>query len=96
MSDYGDEIIIKKVASDNDKAPVMRAEITMNGNKYKAGLWVWTRKDGSPVLDKAGAKQLKGKIELDDYEPQSESKSSSARRAEAEVGRFADSNDFPY
>lgn len=68
MSDYGDEIIIKKVVSENPDAPVMRAEITIGGQKYKAGLWFWRRKDGSLVLDKAENKQYKGKIEVDDYQ----------------------------
>ena len=62
------QVIVSKVVSDNDKAPQLRVNIELDGVKYKAGLWVWTRKaDGSKVLDKAGNAQYMGTLELDDY-----------------------------
>jgi len=69
MSNYdnSNQAILKKVVSDNPNAPKMRLELTINGVKHKAGLWPWTRKDGSPVNDKNGAGQYIGKIELDTY-----------------------------
>lgn len=87
MTDYGDEIIVKKVVSDNPDAPKLRAEITVDGQKYRAGLWVWTRKDGSEVRDKLGNLQYKGKVEVDDYKP-----SEAQPKAEPE---FVDS-DIPF
>lgn len=65
--DNSNQIILKKVVSENPNAPKLRAEITIDGVKHKAGLWVWTRKDGSPVQDKDGNGQYIGKVELDTY-----------------------------
>jgi hypothetical protein len=61
------QAILKKVHSDNPQAPALRLEITIEGKKYRAGLWPWTRKDGSPVLDKDGRGQYIGKVEVDTY-----------------------------
>ncbi len=65
--DNSNQAILKKVTSDNPKAPALRLEITINGQKYKAGLWPWTRKDGSPVVDKNGHGQYIGQVEVDTY-----------------------------
>jgi len=71
--DNSNQLILKKVVSDNPKAPKLRAEITVNGQKYKASLWPWTKKDGTPVLDKNGHGQYIGDVEVDDWKPQSQS-----------------------
>jgi len=70
--DNSNQAILKKVVSDNPNAPKLRLEITIEGKKYKAGLWAWTRKDGSPVNDKNGAGQYIGKVELDTYGEQAQ------------------------
>ena len=62
------QIIMSKVVSDNTKAPALRINLEINGVKYKAGLWVWTKRDGTTVTDKAGNAQYKGTLEVDDYE----------------------------
>jgi hypothetical protein len=69
MYDNNMEIILSKVASDNPKAPPLRVTMEINGQKYKAGLWVWDRKDGTKVTDKDGNAKYKGKLEIDDYQP---------------------------
>lgn len=69
MTDYGDQCIIKRVKSDKPNSPAFRAEITIGGRKYKSSLWVWDKKDGTLVLDKNGEKQLKGKVEVDNWTP---------------------------
>ena len=73
MSDFNNDmqIILSKVSSDNPQAPALRVNFEINGQKYKAGLWLWDRKDGTPVCDKNGNKKYKGKIEIDDYQPNS-------------------------
>jgi len=71
MADYDNtnQIILTKAVSDKPNAPDLRVNFNVDGVKYKAGLWVWTKKDGTPVTDKNGNRQYKGKVELDDYEP---------------------------
>lgn len=64
------QIILSKVVSDNPNAPHMRVSFEMNGQKYKAGLWLWKRKDGTYVTDPSENKKYKGKIEVDDFVPQ--------------------------
>jgi len=64
------QVIVSKVVSDKANAPTLRVNMEINGVKYKAGLWLWTRKDGSNVTDKAGNGQYKGTLEVDDYQPQ--------------------------
>lgn len=90
MSDYDnkDQLILKKVVSDNPKAPLYRAEITLGGVKYQAPLWWWTRKDGSDVLDKQGNRQFIGDIEVDNWKPEQQS-------APQPVDDFEDS-DLPF
>ena len=62
------QVIVSKVVSDKTNAPTLRVNLEINGQKYKAGLWQWTRKaDGSSVLDKNGNAQYKGTLEVDDY-----------------------------
>ena len=64
------QVIVSKVVSDNQNAPTLRVNLEINGVKYKAGLWNWTRKDGSSVTDKDGNGQYKGKLEVDDFRPE--------------------------
>ena len=69
--DNSKQVILSPVTSENPNAPVMRVEWTDSaGVKQKAGLWLWERKDGTPVLDKAGKKQYIGKYEEDTYSKQ--------------------------
>jgi hypothetical protein len=69
MSKYDNDmqIIVRRVQSDEQNAPSMSAKFEMNGVKYEAPLWRWTRKDGTQVLDKNGNPMLKGKIKIDEY-----------------------------
>jgi hypothetical protein len=62
------QVIVSKVVSDKTNAPTLRVNTEINGQKYKAGLWLWKRKDGTTVTDKAGNAQYKGTLEVDDYE----------------------------
>lgn len=66
---YDNQAILKKVTGDNPKLPIMRVEIDIDGVKYKAGLWPWQRKDGSPIVDDNGNQIYKGKVERDTYKP---------------------------
>ena len=70
MTEYNNDmqIIVSKVISDKTNAPTLRVNTEINGQKYKAGLWAWKRKDGSTVTDKNGNKQYKGVLEVDDYQ----------------------------
>ena len=61
------QVILRKVQSDNPKAPALQVEFEFNGQKYRAGLWNWTRKDGSPVTDKNGNGMYIGDYERDTY-----------------------------
>ena len=88
--DNDNQLIIKKVTSDNPKAPKLRAEIVVNGQKLKAGLWPWTRKDGSPVLDKEGNGQYIGKIEEDNYAQNVQDNGLAQVKAAAEPDTFHD------
>ena len=77
MSGYDNskQVILSSVTSDNPNAPAMRVEWTDGtGQKQKAGLWLWERKDGTPVLDKQGKKQYIGKYEEDNYAQQVQDK----------------------
>ncbi len=65
--DNDNQVILSKVDSTNPNAPHMRINFEINGQKYKAGLWLWKRKDGSLVTDPSGNKMYKGKVEVDDY-----------------------------
>lgn len=64
------QVILSKVTSENPKAPPLRVKVELNGVQYEAGLWPWTKKDGTPVCDKNGAAKYIGKLELDDWEPE--------------------------
>ena len=68
--DNSKQVVLSKVVSDNPAAPVMRVNFEVNGQKYQAGLWPWTRKDGSPVTDKAGNALYKGDWDEDNYTAQ--------------------------
>jgi len=65
--DNSKQVVLSKVVSDNPAAPVMRVNFEVNGQRYQAGLWAWTRKDGSPVTDKAGNALYKGDWDEDNY-----------------------------
>ena len=81
------ELIIKRVVSEKPNAPVLRASVEIDGTKYKASLWTWTRKDGSKVTDKNGNPQWKGKLEVDTYEP-------NGKQAEPKADDFNDEIPF--
>lgn len=63
------QVIVAKVVSDNPKAPTLRVTVEIDGQKYRAGVWPWERKDKSIVKDKNGNTLYKGTLELDDYVP---------------------------
>ena len=63
------QVIVRKVVSDKQNAPLMSVSIEIDGTKYTSGLWRWTRKDGSLVLDKNGNAMYNGKLKVDDYTP---------------------------
>jgi hypothetical protein len=97
MYDNNMEIILSKVVSDNPRAPALRVTFEINGQKYKAGLWPWERKDGSRVTDKDGNGKYKGKIEIDDYvpnQPANEPPPAPAQTAPAVEPDFGD--DIPF
>lgn len=72
MSDFDNskQVVLSKVVSDSDKAPAMRVNFEIGGEKFKAGLWAWTKKDGTPVTDKNGNQLYKGNYEVDTFQPQ--------------------------
>jgi hypothetical protein len=68
--DNNGQLVMGKVVSDNPNAPKMRVNLEWNGEKLKCGLWPMTRKDGTPVKDKAGNQLYKGTLEVDNYQQQ--------------------------
>ena len=69
--DNTNEVVVSKVVSDHPNAPTMRLQVELEGKrKMKCGLWPMTRKDGSEVKDKNGNALYKGRLEVDDYQPQ--------------------------
>jgi len=70
--DNDGQIIVSKVISSKRDAPTLRAQVEKDGVTYEAGLWPWTRKDGSKVLDKNGNQQYKGKLKESEYKPKME------------------------
>lgn len=65
--DNSKQVVLTKVQSDSPKAPALRVNFEVDGTKYKAGLWAWTRKDGTPVTDKNGNQMYQGNYEVDTY-----------------------------
>ena len=62
------QVILETVHSDKPNAPTYRVKVEMGGQKYQAGLWKWTKKDGTAVTDKQGSGKYKGKLEVDTYQ----------------------------
>ena len=93
MSNFDNDmqVILSKVDSTNPNAPVMRINFEMKGQKYKAGLWVWTKKDGGVVTDPSGNKKYKGKIEVDNFVPQQ-----AEPPAAADYERDIEESDIPF
>ena len=94
--DNSKQVIVRKVVSDNDKAPDLRVSFEVDGQKYQAGVWLWTKKDGTPVLDKAGNRMYNGNWEEDNYatEGMEKAKEALAPQAAPDFGDFAD--DVPF
>ena len=92
--DNSKQVVLSKVVSDNPAAPVMRVNFEVNGQKYQAGLWAWTRKDGSPVTDKAGNALYKGDWDEDNYTAQVQQDGIAQAKAAADPGGFED--DIPF
>ena len=61
------QMILTRVVSDNPNAPDLRVGFEMNGQKFKASLWKWSKKEGGFVCDNNGNPKFKGVIEIDDY-----------------------------
>ena len=94
--DNSKQVIVSAVTSDNPKAPVIRVEfMNENGEKQKAGVWLWTRKDGSPVLDKDGKKRYIGNYEPDTYAEKIQSDGIEDMNKAFEPEKFAD-DDIPF
>ena len=91
--DNSNQVILSKVVSENPNAPALRITLELNGQKYKAGLWNWDRKDGSNVVDKAGNAQYIGKLEIDDFVPNNQS-GAGASYPDAGQGTPQTGNDF--
>lgn len=70
MTQYDNDmqVILEKVTSDHPKAPPYRVKVEVGGQKYQAGLWLWTKKDGTKVTDKHGNGKYKGTLEIDTYQ----------------------------
>lgn len=68
--DNSKQVILRKVTSQNPTptTPALSVEwADGNGVKQSAPLWVWTRKDGTPVLDKHGNQMYQGSYKEDTY-----------------------------
>ena len=87
------QVIVGKVVSENTKAPTLRVNLEINGQKYKAGLWPWRRGDGTSVTDKNGNQQYKGVLEVDDFVPNQQQPAAPQPGANADAG-FSD--DIPF
>jgi len=93
--DNSNQAILSKVVSDKENAPALRVEFNVEGVKYKASLWPWTRKDGSPVTDKNGNGQYKGKVERDTYGEEQQASGMAQAKAAAEPD-FGDIDSIPF
>ena len=88
--DNSKQVIIRKVTAQNPTptTPVLSVEFTgPDGVKYSAPMWEWTRKDGTPVLDKHGNKMYQGNYEVDTYSQEQVNKGvAQAKEAMAPAG----------
>jgi len=88
--DNSKQVVVSKVVSDNPAAPALRVNFEINGQKYQAGLWPWTRKDGSQVTDKAGNALYKGDWAEDNYTAQVQQDGMAQAKAAAAPDDFED------
>lgn len=99
MSDFDNElqVIIRKGHSDNPKAPPLRVDVVINGVKHTGGVWKWTRKDGTPVVDKQGGGMYIGKLEVDTWAQEQDQKGvAQARQAAQPDGGGFHNDDIPF
>lgn len=82
--DNSKQVILRKVVTDKPNAPVLSVSFEMNGQKYQAGLWEWTRKDGTKVLDDKGNAMYQGEWKEDNYAQQVQDQGIAQARAAAE------------
>jgi len=94
--DNSKQVIIRKVVSDKPTAPELSVEFTgSDGVKYRAGMYRWTKKDGSIVKDKNGNSMYQGKYEVDTYAIDQQKQGMATARAAAEpVKDFAGFDDM--
>jgi hypothetical protein len=66
--DNSKQVIIRKIVTDKPNAPELSVQWTgTDGIKYSAGLYKWTKKDGTPVKDKNGNGMYQGTYDVDTY-----------------------------
>jgi hypothetical protein len=97
--DNSKQVIMRKVVADNPTptTPVLSVEWTdKQGVKQTAALWEWTRKDGSPVLDKHGNKMYQGNYKEDTYAQEQGDKGMEQARAAAAPAVSFEDDDIPF
>ena len=96
--DNSKQVIVRKVTAQNPTptTPVLSVEFTgPDGVKYSAPLWAWTRKDGTPVLDRHGNAMYQGNYEVDTYAQEQGDKGIAAAKAVVAPAGFID-EDIPF
>lgn len=73
--DYDNSILVTKNESANEKAPLYRVNITLNGEKYVAGLWVRSHEKFISANNPKGS-YMSGQIEPDTYKKDAPKKAS--------------------
>ena len=94
--DNSKQVIVRKVVTDKPNAPVLSVQWEQGGQKFQAGLWAWTRKDGSPVLDKHGNAMYQGSWELDTYTDQVQKDGMAQAKAAATAPSGVADDDIPF
>ena len=98
--DNSKQVIIRKVVAKNPTptTPLLSVEWTdENGVKQSAPMWEWTRKDGTPVVDKHGNKMYQGNYKEDTYtQEQGDNGIAKAKEAAAPDSWGDDGPDIPF
>ena len=84
--DNSKQVILRKVTAENPtpKTPLFSVEFTgPDGVKYSAPMWLWTRKDGTEVLDKRGNRMYQGNYSVDTWAQEQQDKGISDAKAAA-------------
>lgn len=92
--DNSKQVIIRKVVSDKPNAPALSVQFKdSNGVDMEAAMWQWTRKDGTPVLDKNGNAMYQGTYKEDTYTTQQNANGMEQARSAAEPAPAAPAAD---